>query len=91
MIIGVIPRGMNLKEKTIWAVRQKIILKIQFLTGDRCEIYGPTIAFFSNSASWRRVASGHIFIREGNDLHCRAFQLRVGYGEGIDFFGVGYD
>ena len=43
---------MNLKEKTIWAAGQKIILKIQFLTGDRCEIYGPTIGFFSNSASW---------------------------------------
>ena len=53
MIIGLIPRGMNLKEKTIWAARQKIILKIQFLTGDRWEIYGAaSIGFFSNSANW---------------------------------------
>ena len=39
MIIWLIPRGMNLKEKTIKAARQKIILRIQFLTGDRGEIY----------------------------------------------------
>ena len=53
MIIELIPRGMNLKEKTIWAARQKIILKIQFLTGDRWEIYGAaSIGFFSNSANW---------------------------------------
>ena len=74
MIIELIPRGMNLKEKTIWAARQKIILKIQFLTGDRWEIYGAaSIGFFSNSANWGTwnldslpaysyCSSGHILI-----------------------------
>ena len=60
---------MNLKEKTIWAARQKIILKIQFLTLDRCEIYGrPDCLLFE----FRKLATAghcpHIFMMERGGL-----------------------